>query len=98
MKKDEKKYFDYVKKHGIKPTKIVYHKDLKVIYGLVKHGIDVVESIEGEKVRKDVCLCLHCAHLNTCGIAKQLFNMCELYGLAFPVTRCGAGFKMKDKK
>jgi len=53
-----------------------------------KYGRKVWQHIEMDELRESQCLCLNCALLHDCEIAKKAFELCQVYGVAFAMTRC----------
>ena len=59
----------------------------------VHYGTKVWVSPTIEAIRSQECLCLHCGALDrtgkaNCVVAAKLFEICKLYDVATPVTRC----------
>ena len=55
---------------------------------VTKYGQSVVVNVLMEALRRDECLCLNCTKLGICGIAKEGFDLCKKYNVAFAMTRC----------
>ena len=41
-----------------------------------------------DELRKSQCLCLNCALLKSCEIAKKGFEFCKVHNVAYAMTRC----------
>ena len=55
---------------------------------VIKYGETVWSNVEMDELRKTECICLNCTDLGACGIANLLHEYCEIYNLAFMMTRC----------
>ena len=60
---------------------------------VLRHGQTVWENPTAEAIRKDECLCHHCAHMlpgspDHCQIAQQFYQICKVHGTAFVLSRC----------
>ena len=58
-----------------------------------RYGMLVWENGTAEAVRKEECLCLHCASMRPgsqehCLVAQQFYEICKTYGTAFVLSRC----------
>ena len=59
-----------------------------------KYGVLVWQNPTIEALRREECLCLHCARIDRdcggegCTIAGDLFAICKRENVAFPVSRC----------
>jgi len=53
-----------------------------------KYGKWVDINTLTEPMRKEQCLCLHCAKLQTCKASRQFYKLCIKYNVAFMTTRC----------
>lgn len=53
-----------------------------------KYGETVWSNMEMDELRKSECLCLNCASLKGCPMAKDLFEICRHCNMALAVTRC----------
>lgn len=48
----------------------------------------VWETPAMDKLRREHCMCLHCAALRGCAVATELYGLCKGHGIALMVTRC----------
>ena len=55
---------------------------------VVKYGSTVWSNVAMDELRKTECLCLNCANIEDCYIAKFFHDECETYDIAMMVTRC----------
>lgn len=56
---------------------------------LEKHfGIYVQTNVETDRARRKECLCLNCAIMTSCPVAKQLLQICVQNDCALMITRC----------
>ena len=58
-----------------------------------RYGRPTIEQPAADAVRRELCLCRHCAKLkpeqaDNCPIAEQLFALCTAHGMALTTTRC----------
>src|ERR1035441_4888105 len=58
-----------------------------------RYGMLVWENGTAEAVRKEECLCLHCASMRPgsqehCLVAQQFYEIRKTYGTAFVLSRC----------
>ena len=56
-----------------------------------RHGMLVWENGTAEAVRKEECLCLHCASMRPgsqehCPIAQEFYEICKVYGTALGLS------------
>lgn len=62
-----------------------------------RYGVQTLEDPIGDAIRRERCLCRHCARLqpeqpSNCPSAEVLYALCKTRGMAVSVTRC-ADFK-----
>ena len=59
-----------------------------------RYGKEIMETPAMDTLRREHCMCLHCARMKTfsyehsCPIAKEYYEICKKYGNAFIMTRC----------
>lgn len=63
-----------------------------------KYGELVHSNIEMDELRKEECLCINCPHMNTCHIAKMLYEICKAQDMAMMITRCKRSKILEDEK
>jgi hypothetical protein len=52
------------------------------------HGAMVWTNPFTDFIRREECLCLNCKSMDSCPIAKQLYQLCKDNDLALMMTRC----------
>lgn len=53
-----------------------------------KYGFTVWADKEMDELRRHRCLCLRCAKVDLCSVARKLLEMCKEHNLALAMTRC----------
>jgi len=58
-----------------------------------RYGTIVWETTEMDSIRKEHCMCHHCAKMKPgqedhCKIAAAFYEICKAHGTAFILTRC----------
>ena len=65
-----------------------------------RYGMKVWETPTMDVLRKEHCMCHNCGNMNPgmanhCEAASEFFKICQKYGNAFILTRCGLWVEKK---
>ena len=63
-------------------------KDPTKVTKVERYGQMVHEHSEMDELRRSECLCLNCANLKDCDIAKAGYQLCITRQIAYMMTRC----------
>ena len=77
-------------------------KRIKLIVNPHRNNSQAPEKIyankEMDELRRKYCLCLNCAELKACEVAKKLYDICIENNTAMIMTRCGVVNEKGDLK